>query len=39
MYEKIAPWLIGIGAAGLIVVVLTHIAERFDILPEPWTLP
>jgi hypothetical protein len=33
-------WLIGIGAACLVVVVLTHVAERFDIFPAMgWGLP
>ena len=32
--------LIGIGAASLLVVVLAHVAERFDILPAiGWGLP
>jgi hypothetical protein len=32
--------LIGIGAACLIVVVLTHVAERFNIFPAMgWGLP
>jgi hypothetical protein len=33
-------WLIGIGAACLAVVILTHVAERFDIFPAMgWGLP
>ncbi len=33
-------WLIGIGAAGLMVVILTHVAERFYIFPTMgWALP
>jgi len=34
VHEKITSWLMGLGVACLVVVVLTDLAEQFEILPE-----
>ena len=40
MKQRFGRWLIGTGAACLIMVVLAHVAERFRIFPAiGWGLP